>query len=343
MDRLDTKSILSGQEFTFSTQITIDSSYDNLTDTASLIIPKRIKYRKEDGAEVDAITRGENPLFKIGDPATIEIGYNSLLKPFFSGYISGIRQKFPLRFNLEDPVFVLKQSNLSLSMNNPKLSELLKKVIPSGIEYEVTAEQNLGKFRVNNSSPAAILDELRKKHGIYSFFRDDVLYVGLSVNPSLQTTHRFQFFTPQIIDGDKLTYIDAKERKIKVICKSIDSNNKALEATAGDADGEVRTLYFNNYTLADLQSTADRLKDELRYSGYSGYFTIFASSNVKHGDIIELINKEIPEQNGGYLTPRVKTRAGWGIGGRQDVYIKQKIYDLVSDGNGGYIQQNITE
>ena len=51
MDRLDTKSILSGQEFTFSTQITIDSSYDNLTDTASLIIPKRIKYRKEDGAE----------------------------------------------------------------------------------------------------------------------------------------------------------------------------------------------------------------------------------------------------------------------------------------------------
>jgi len=46
-----------------------------------------------------------------------------------------------------------------------------------------------------------------------------------------------------------------------------------------------------------------------------------------------LINNEIPEQSGGYICDRVVTRAGWGIGGRQDIYIKQKIYDLDSEGN----------
>lgn len=341
MDRLDSKSVLSGQTFSFCNEIHIDSSYDNLTDTASLVIPKKIRYLKDDGTEVDAITRGENPLFKIGDKGSIEIGYNSLLKPFFEGYISAVRQKFPLRFELEDEVFILKRSSISLSMNNPKLSELLKKVIPSGVKYEVTAEQNLGKFRINSASPAAVLDELRKKHGIYSFFRAGTLYVGLATVSKLQKVHRFKFFTPQLIDGDNLVYIDGAERKIKVITKSIDSKNNALEATAGDADGEVRTLYFNNYTLDDLQKTADRLKGELKYSGYDGYFTIFASSNVQHGDVVELINDEIPEQSGGYLTTRVVTRAGWAIGGRQDVYIKQKIYDLIKDGSGNYNQKAV--
>ena len=341
MNRLDTKITLSGQVFTFCNEINIDSSYDNLTDTAEVIIPKKIRYVKTDGSTVDSIVKGSNPLFKIGGASSIEIGYDSLLKPFFSGYISAIRQTFPLRFKLEDPVYLLKRSSLSLSMDNPQLSELLKVIIPIGVKYEVTAEQNLGNFRVNNSSPAAILDELRKKHGIYSFFRDEVLYIGLSVVSKLQTVHRFKFQTPNLINGDNLTYIDATERKIKVICKSIDSNNNTLEATSGDASGEVRTLYFNNYTLADLQSTADRLKDELKYSGYEGSFSVFASSNVKHGDVVELINDEIPEQSGGYLTPRVVSSAGWGIGGRQSVYVKQKIYDLESDGKGGYIQKSI--
>jgi len=342
MNRLDSRVVFNdpfgdfeAQEFCFSTELSIDSSYDNLTDKAKVIIPKRIRYQKEDGEPVNSITRGTNPLFRIGDKATIEIGYDSNLVQVFQGFISGIRQKFPLEFHLEDEVFKLKQNSVTLSLNNPSLSDLLGYVFEDvlNVVYEITAEQNLGKFRISNATPAQVLDELRKKHGIYSFFRDGVLYVGLSVVSELQKVHSFEFQTTQIIDGNRLTYIDATERKIKVVCKSIDNSNTTLEATAGDTNGEVRTLYFNNYTLTALQDTADALVDEMRYSGYDGSFTTFASPAVNHGDVIELINKEIPEQSGGYLATRVVTRSGWSIGGRQDIYIKQKIYDLDVDGN----------
>jgi len=342
MDRLDSRITFDDpfgsfekQEFCFSTEVNIDSSYDNLTDKAKVIIPKKIRYEREDGTAVDSITRGKNPLFKIGDKATIEVGYNSKLVQVFQGFIAGVRQKFPLQFDLEDEVFKLKQNSVTLSLNNPSLEDLLGEVFKdvSNLSYEITAEQNLGKFRITNATPAEVLDELRKKHGIYSFFRDGVLYVGLSVVSILQKVYSFEFQTTQIINGDSLTYVDASERKIKVVCKSIDNNNTTLEATAGDASGEVRTLYFNNKTLTDLQNTADRLKDELKYSGYDGSFTTFATPAVNHGDIVELINKEIPEQSGGYIVTRVVTRFGWSIGGRQDIYIKQKIYDLDTDGN----------
>jgi hypothetical protein len=230
-------------------------------------------------------------------------------------------------------VFKLKQTSLTLSFENPKLSDLLGAIMPLGIAYKITAEQNLGQFRINNASPAAVLDELRKKHGIYSFFRDGILYVGLSIVAELQNTHKFEFNTADIITGDSLTYIDASERKIKVVAKSISNDNTTLEATAGDASGETRTLYFNNYTLSALQNVADKSVDELKYSGYDGSFTTFATPAVKHGDTVELINKTIPEQSGGYLVTRVVTRFGWAIGGRQDIYIKQKIYDLDTEGN----------
>lgn len=340
MDRLDSKIEFrrafeesAVQEICFLTELNIDSSYDNLTDQAKLIIPKKIRYVKEDGTEADSITRGSNPLFKTGDEVKISLGYNGQLTQIFKGFISGIRQKFPLQFDLQDEIYQLKKNSVTLSLNNPSLSELLSLILPTGIVYEITAEQNLGKWRINDATPAEVLNELRKKHGIFSFFRDGILYVGLSVVSKLQKDHTFKFFTPQIITAEALNYLDATERKIKVVCKSIDDNNNTLEVKAGDDSGETRTLYFNNYTEADLKATAKRLVNELKYSGYEGNFTAFATPSVNHGDIVELINSEIPEQSGGYIVDRVVTRAGWGIGGRQDIYIKQKVYDLDSEGN----------
>tara|TARA_R110002126_G_scaffold89252_1_gene213375 strand:- start:1589 stop:2617 length:1029 start_codon:yes stop_codon:yes gene_type:complete len=340
MVRLDSKIELSAETFDFCTETSVTSSYDNLLDSAQVIIAKKIKYQNDQGKTIENITRGANALFKIGDTASISVGYNSLITKIFTGFISGVKTKFPLKFSLEDEVYQLKQNSFNLSLKNPQLSTLLKKIIPAGVEYEITAEQNLGNFRINGGSTAMILDELRKKHGIYSFFRDSVLYVGLAIVPKLQNTYRFEFNTVQIISGDNLEYVDKDERKIKVVCKSIDNANNTLEATAGDADGETRTLYFNNITLKDLQATADRLKDELRYSGYNGNFETFASPAVNHGDIIELINKEIPEQSGGYLCSKVVSNFGYAIGGRQYIYLKQKIYDLVEI-NGAFKVQNI--
>lgn len=343
MLRLDSEIKLSDQVFTFCHEVTIDSSYDNLLDSGKIIIPKRIRYVNQQGESVPNITSGTDALFKAGDPCTVSVGYNSKINQFFTGYIKAVRTKYPLLFEVEDEVYKLKQNRLNLSFKNPQLSDFLKKVIPEGVNYEITAEQNLGKFRIKNASSAEVLDELRTKHGIYSFFRDGILYVGLSVVPKLQSVHRFEFNTTSLINGDSLKFIDESERRIKVVCKSIDDNNNTLEASAGDQDGETRTLYFNNYTLTDLQATADRLKDELKYSGYEGSFTTFVDPLVNHGDIVELINRTIPEQSGAYLVTRVLTNFGFNVGGRQKIYIKQKIYDLVDDGNGNFIQKALGE
>ncbi|BAQ92552.1 phage tail protein D [uncultured Mediterranean phage uvMED] len=344
MVRLDSEITISGQKFDFCVSAEIISSYNNLLDTARVTIPKKIRYIDQNGATVNAITRGENPLFKAGDEASISVGYDSKKENVFTGYVSKIKQKFPIEFYLEDPMYKLKRNSLTLSYESVTLEELLGDIIPEGVTIDKPIKvQNLGKFRISGASTAKILDTLRREHGIYSFFRGGVLYVGLAAVPKLQKTHRFEFNTKTLINGDKLQYIDASERELKIVCKTIFKDGTSGKASAGVESGEVRTFYFDDMPQSELQATADRLAEEYVYSGFEGYFTTFITPKVNHGDVVELINKTIPEQNGGYLVDKVVTRFGWAIGGKQDIYIRQKVYDLVSDGSGGYVQKDITE
>ena len=149
----------------------------------------------------------------------------------------------------------------------------------------------------------------------------------MAVVPELQSTVRFTMFK-DIINADNLSFINDFDRKIKVIVKSILDDNTTLEATAGSEDGETRTVYLYNVdNLADLQTKADALVDQLRYSGYEGSFTTFLTPAVNHGDIVEIINPQIPEQSGGYIVEKNVITSGVS-GGRQKIEIKQKVYDL---------------
>ena len=97
MNRLDTKITFGDpfgeflpQTFDFCTELTIDSSYNNLTDTAEVVIPKKLRYLREDGKPVDSIARGETPLFKIGDKGSISRGYDTKIYAACGGCIAGL-------------------------------------------------------------------------------------------------------------------------------------------------------------------------------------------------------------------------------------------------------------
>ena len=321
--------------FGFCNSITIESSYNTLTDTAKITVPKKVKFRDESGNNVKEIAKGEKAVFKRGDSVSIWLGYDTNFDalPYgqvvenherFSGYISGVATKYPLEFTCEDDAYFLKQNSHTLTMSNPKLSALLSEVMPELVRYEVHADINLGDFRITNASTAAVLDELRKKHGIYSWFRNGTLNVGLAVVPALQKTVTFRIFR-DIIDASSLQYINDFDRKIKLVAKSIRDDNTTIEATAGDADGETRTLYFDNIaTVQDLQKIADGKVEQLKYSGYEGSFKTFGGKFVNHGDAVEIINPQIPEQSGTYLADKVVTECGMN-GIKQTISIKQKI------------------
>jgi len=55
--------------FDFVHSIEIDSSYENLTDTCKIVIPRKLVFEGLD------LFTGDNPIFKRGDKIEVSLGY----------------------------------------------------------------------------------------------------------------------------------------------------------------------------------------------------------------------------------------------------------------------------
>jgi hypothetical protein len=302
-------------EFDFCCSVEISSSWQNLTDTAKIIIPRKITFEGKN------IVAGSDPIFKRGDKVEIQLGYDDQLKTHFEGYVTQIKPELPIEIFCEDAMWLLKQKVVTKSYPSVNLKTLLTDCIGNTLPFEAT-DINLGKFRITRATVAQVIEELRKTYGITSFIRGGKLFSGLAYYPSQRNEEVFDF-TRNIIESD-LEYKIAEDTKIKVEAISILSDNTKIEETVGDTDGEVRTMHYYNLSRTDLKATATREIDKLRYTGYRGRITTFGEPFVKHGDGAIIIDDKLTEKQGTYLIKAVNYTFGTS-GFRQEIELDRKI------------------
>ena len=329
------------------TECETEESYENLTDTFKITVPRNINM---DGKP---LFNGTTPLFNRGDNVKVELGYYPNLRTVFEGWVSEIGAKIPVEIKCEDDMWLLKNTTITYPskalqtyttvskktgrpLMHPRyigasitLKQLLNEILAQGADdielAEPVLDVNLGQFRVNNVSVCKVLEELKSKYGLYSYFRDGLLYVGLPSNAADTVTREFEF-EKNIIDDSELEYQLAENISVRVVAKLIGLNNTFEEVEVGNPDGAVRTfhLYYDGVgTKPDLKEFAQLKLDESVYDGYRGSFETFGEPYVRHGDIVKLKSKKLPERDGNYLVTSVKRTFGMG-GYRQIIEIGAK-------------------
>lgn len=314
MRRLSCNILISSFTFTFVTDLTIESTWETLTDSVKITLPRKLIWEGKD------IIGGNNPLIKRGDKVKIDLGYDDNLTNYFTGFVSKVNPRTPIELTCEDEIFQLKQKAIkNYSSESSSLSQMLTGI---GLTNFKAIDTQIGSFRVPNSTIAQCLEHLRSNYGFQSFFRDGVLYVGLAYYPEMAKTieKQFQF---DIID-DNLEYRRDDDTKIKVKAISILKDNTKIIVEVGDPDGDLRTLHFYNITKTELVKYANRELPKLKYTGFWGDFTTFGDVKIRHGDIVSLIDKKLPDRNGKYLVKKVDTSFGL-QGFRQKVYLDSKV------------------
>lgn len=302
--------------FTFRgvVNLKIESSWDVLTDTCEITIPRKLTFKNRD------IATGDNPLLKKGDKVVIELGYDDENYVEFIGYIRHIDAATPLTIKCEDSAFLLKDSAKTISYKSVTLKQLLSDILPLGMEFEAL-DISLGQFRLKDVTPAKVLDELRKVYNLYSFFKGEKLFVGFPYPPTKEiVTHKFQF--ERNIISDELEYRIKDDVKIKVKAISMLPNNEKIEIEFGDADGEIRTFHYYDVQKADLEKLATAEIDRLRYSGWFGSFLVFGLPSVQHGDVVELTDNKLDRQ-GAYFVRKVEKEFGEN-GFRRTIHLDRK-------------------
>lgn len=327
-----------------------DGGIEDLTDTFKLTLPKAGKWKGKD------LFSGSAPIFEVGDKVKVEAGYFPTLYTVFDGWVSSISAKIPIEIMCEDDMWLLKNTNITypsealrqtvhISKKNGKpskrtkvispnitLKQLLDNILPADIDYtKDTADVQLGQFRATQVSVAKILDVLKSKYGLYSYFVNHELHCGLAYNAATTTTYKYEFEKVQpngIIDDSNLEYQLSKDISVKVVAKLMGANNTFEEVTVGDTDGAQRSLHFfwDGTTLPkpDIKKLAEIELSSSKYDGFRGSFTTFGYYPIKPGDIAELVSTKLPERNGKYLVKSVKGNFGMN-GYKHDIEIGNKV------------------
>lgn len=280
----------------------INSSWKDLTDKAEIRLPRNIKAFNEGDELIQDI-------IKKGDPVEIKLGYDGELKTEFIGYVSEVKLGIPLEIICEDSMWILKQSKVSESWSDATLEDIIFDIIPNEMQYEV-ADFKIGKYYANNVSPAVVLEDLKSRYGMKSFFRDDVLYVGFAYPTDKWKAITYDFSRNAKEHGKDLKYVAEGDVSLFVKGTSIDSKGNKITYEYGDSSGAQRTLHYYNIDAATLKSNVERDYKLLQYEGFRGSFHAFAIPFAQHGDIAFIQDDFYPEHKGAYFVDRVKTSFG---------------------------------
>ena len=297
MRRLTCKIILGKFEFDFVKSVKVESSWRNLTDTATIELPRKIKWK-------DRFLKDE---IKRGDGVEIWLGHDFENKKVFQGNVSEVGAEVPVAIRCEDEMWQLKQKTVTKAWASATLKEVLADILPEGMPFEAI-DADLGPVRISQATVSKALGDLRRIYGLYPFFRDGVLLVGFPYSLTDASEHTFTF-QKDIVD-DNLKYQRADDVKLKVKGISIKPNGQKLTIEKGDADGAQRTLHYFDLTFEQLKKNVEEDLQLLRYDGFTGSFQTFVSPFVRPGDVAVLNGGEYPEKTGKYFIDEVLIRFG---------------------------------
>lgn len=316
MLRLTSRITIGDYTFNNCVEVEINSGWEDMTDTCTITIPRKVKWIDKD------LSTGTESALNVGDPVTVELGYDFNYSTYFKGYITAIGAKTPVTIECQDAFWFLKQASGKFTLGKgTTLQQLLDKVedvylassvyskYGVNITFNAYANTEIGSVRADNVSMAFVLSSIQKKMGIVSFMREGtILYSGLAYYEDQRNEVNRQFDW-NIID-DSLEQKNAADTKIKLTVKAIDNKNLA-PVDVGDAEGDAVTFLVSGVTSqSQMRERGEAELPKYKFDGWIGSFTTFGDEYIKHGDVINLTDKVIKDRNGKFFVKKVNTRFG---------------------------------
>lgn len=263
-------------------------------------------------------------VFKIGDKIEIYLGYNNRLIKEYQGYIKSINYKQPLEIECDNTYFMrlvnIKQSWSKISLN--EICRYLASKVDLDILNEIP-ELTIYNFISDDKTVFWLFNELKNKYGLTIFLENNKIYCGLLYGLKLdEVKYQFDF---NVINTDELKWINEDEIKLKIRAISFEKNGDRIEATIGNDEGEIRTLYF--YDVKDLNSLKTLAQSEMnrcKYSGYRGRIETFLEPFAQPCMLANIIDTRFKDRSGIYYIEEVETTFGQN-GARRKITLGYKI------------------
>lgn len=280
-------------------EISVTTSIHNLTDTATISLPKKFKDKNEN--DIQAYL---NP----GDKITIETKYAEFKdwNLIFEGYITRISDTTPIVITCENNMYLLKRITVKPELIEKfDIKEWFKSYIED-IEIETTGEMIFGSLDIDSEmTMAQALDGVMKVYGfVKCYFHKNKLYVTMLTSPFANKKPISLDIRRNVI-SDNLEYIKADDVKISIKATSILPDNTKLEvivpkeAESDKKEYEQRHFYAPECkTKEELTQYANEALKKFKIDKVTGQLTLFGVPFVEKTDIVCYYsdNKEISQR-----------------------------------------------
>ncbi len=276
------------------TAVKIESSWKMLTDKASIVLPRNVKFFDKHKVK---------EVFKKGDAVKIELGYNGNLVTEFEGYITKVSANIPIVIECEDEMYQLKKIPVNISLKSTSLKSLFNKILPG---YTVDAlEVEIGSQRFVKSTVAKVLKKLQEKENLYSYFKENKTLVVGKVYADDSDVKPIKIHLEKNVVNNDLNYKSKEDVLIKIKAISTLKNGNKIEVEVGDQEGESRQLtYYNIKLKADLIKLAEADYKKYKVDGFDGTIKLFGIPIIRHGYKVELKSDLYKDRNGTYYVER---------------------------------------
>ncbi len=317
------KSKITIGKFQFSgvNEVTISRSMLNLSDTATIKIPREGKILKD--GKIIRIETGN--LFNDGDRVAIELGYNDELHTEFDGFVINQSLSTPLEISCEGYIRQLRQNKPETKFEKEiKVSKQL--ALATGgtdITVNVADDFNLINTNFGTLTGGKICEQISKASaGSLSMFfiEPKKLWCGFVYVPYSLGTNPF----PINEVAFKIGYNCIKDNKLKIKTPS-DIVKYSLEFTTVsgtkkivESDStKVKTAESVQVSFIEDTGVVKKMANEKQYSknysGYEGTITGFLQPFCQPGYIASISDRSYKERDGKYLI--VSTRVTFGMRG----------------------------
>lgn len=304
--------------FDFVNDIEINSSWQNLTDTGKMIMPKKIYYADEFGKNITFegrnIISGDklgDPLILRGDSIKIDLGYTyevpasdnkkevvTELNTIFDGYISNVDNRMPIEIHFEDKMWLLKQVQAPNKTYSGTIEEMLTEMLALVPNKPLTMSDfvstKVGDFTTRNETIAQVLERIQRDFRFESFIRKDELrcaYLVYYPQDNVDHVFRFQY---NIIDDD-LLYKRTDDVRIGIEVKS--SQLIEIEGKANkDGTKKFKTDKLHYFAYYEGLNTERQLKIvpiEDKPTAFDGEIRTINGMKMEKETLIEYVDKEI--------------------------------------------------
>lgn len=298
----------------------IKRSVKEIVDTAVLKIPAIGRVNNNFDLPENSIATSK--LWKEGDAVSIQLGYNNDNRQEFKGFVRRVNASIPVVIECEGYAWQLRRKRFVKNWKSVKLRDFLTEII-SGTDIKLSQyipDMALTNLKVNQANGLKVLEYIKDHLHLSAYFLFDTLYVGLEEGvPGNKVNHRLGWNT---IRDDKLKWRLADDTQVQIkLVTGKGKNKKRSLFTAGDANGAVVEKSIANLKdEGDLQSVANDLLQQAKYTGFEGNISGFLQPFIQMCDTDILIDKIYNERGGSYFVQGTEVRFGMN-GAQRDTFL----------------------